>query len=100
LKGVKGRENGRGLKAAINCLNWLAQREGKRKEAVGHGDHCGSARPGGAQEKEGEEEGRGGADRRAPGVSDSQKKKMKKGKAGRCGGGLSGLLGCWAEKVR
>jgi hypothetical protein len=31
VKGIKGRGNGRGLKAAINCLNWLAQAGGEEE---------------------------------------------------------------------
>jgi hypothetical protein len=31
VKKVKGRGNGRGLKAAINCLNWLAWAEGEEE---------------------------------------------------------------------
>jgi hypothetical protein len=31
MKGVKGRENDQGLKAAINCLNWLAQAGGEEE---------------------------------------------------------------------
>jgi hypothetical protein len=31
VKGVKGMENDRGLKAGINCLNWLAQAGGEEE---------------------------------------------------------------------
>jgi hypothetical protein len=61
VKGVKGRENGRGLKAAINCLNWLAQAGGEEEGGGRRGDDCGGARSGGAEEKEGRKEEEGGA---------------------------------------
>jgi hypothetical protein len=46
----------------------------------------------------GEEEGEGGADRWGLGVSDSQEKGKREGKAGRYGERLSGPLGCWVER--
>jgi hypothetical protein len=31
VKGIKGRGNGQGLNAAINCLNWLARAGGEEE---------------------------------------------------------------------
>jgi hypothetical protein len=87
------------LKAAINCLNWLARAEGKRKGGGrAEGKIAATRNPSGAEKGrwrgEGEE---GGADRWGPGVSDRGKRKEERETQAATG---KGEVGRWAEKVR